>query len=77
MRAGWGGLVYFADSREAFIQQKGKSRGSLWLNHNVTVLGSPGNRYVIMGWQRLTDDDGTNNVLNVDYVELRVPVGGS
>lgn len=71
-----GGLVYYSDSREAFIQQKGKPRGSLWLNRNATVLGSPGNRYVIMGWQRLTEDDETNNVPGVDYVELRVPVGG-
>lgn len=36
-------------------------------------IGSDGSKHTIWGWKRATN--GTNNVLNVDWFELRAPDG--
>ena len=43
------------------------------LNSSPSILGSPGSKYVITNWLRLTD--GTNHVLNTDWAEVRAPIG--
>ena len=42
-------------------------------NNNVAVLGAASSQYILDGWSRLTD--GSNHVLNTDWVERRVFTG--
>jgi hypothetical protein len=48
--------------------------GDIAYNMTPTVLGTPGSRYTILGWRRLTPR-GAGNVLGVDWVEMRVLTG--
>jgi hypothetical protein len=52
----------------------GTDKGDLIYNMNPVVLGTPGSRYTILGWRRLTPK-GAGNVLGVDWVEMRVLTG--
>jgi hypothetical protein len=47
--------------------------GDIVYNSNPSVLGSAGSQYVLHGWRRLTT--GSANVLNVDWVEMRMVTG--
>ncbi|WP_338735439.1 hypothetical protein V8954_04005 [Klebsiella michiganensis] len=38
-----------------------------------TILGSPGSRYIITGWRRVTT--GSSHVLNTDWVAIKIPTG--
>jgi hypothetical protein len=39
---------------------------------SASILGSPPNRYTLLGWRRVTT--GSNHVLNTDWVEMRAPI---
>lgn len=55
----------------------GWGRGSVAWNINPQILGTPGSRYVVIGWKRLTDSNAnnSNHQLGVDWVEMRCPTG--
>ncbi len=42
-------------------------------NKTPTILGTTGSKYIINGWKRITN--GSNHVLNTDWVELRFLTG--
>lgn len=47
--------------------------GDVAYNSSVTESGSGGSKYIVKGWSRITN--GTNNVLNTDWLENRVLTG--
>jgi hypothetical protein len=49
------------------------TKGDFIRNSNPTETGAPLSQYVILGWIRLTD--GSANVLNTDWVEVRTLTG--
>jgi hypothetical protein len=51
--------------------------GDIYWNMAMTPQGS-GSKYAVLGWVRLThsNPERTNNTLDVDYMEMRVPVSG-
>jgi hypothetical protein len=49
------------------------ARGDIVRNSTPTVAGGGGAQYVITGWIRITD--GSGNVLNTDWCELRSLTG--
>lgn len=49
------------------------TKGDIAYNTNVSVLGTAGSQYTILGWRRLTN--GYGNVLNTDWVEMRQLTG--
>lgn len=53
--------------------QSGWFVGDETFNRQPTLLGSSPNKYVVMGWRRITT--GTGNVLGTDWVEQRASTG--
>jgi hypothetical protein len=49
------------------------ARGDVVRNSLPSVLGVAGSQYVVSGWIRITD--GSNNVLNTDWVAMRSLTG--
>lgn len=47
--------------------------GDVAYTFNTTQQGSPGSKYILKGWTRITN--GVNNVLNTDWLENRVLTG--
>jgi hypothetical protein len=52
--------------------------GDVYWNMAMTPLGTSGSKTAVLGWVRLTESNAgrTNNTLDVDYMEMRVPVSG-
>jgi hypothetical protein len=71
-----GGWAWKASTAE--IGNTNGSPGDIYWNTAMTPLGTSGSKYAVLGWVRLTQSNAerTNNVLDTDYMEMRVPVSG-
>jgi hypothetical protein len=63
---------------ESQIADINGSPGDVYWNMAMTPQGTSGSRYAVLGWVRLTESNAgrTNNVLDTDYMAMRVPVSG-
>jgi hypothetical protein len=71
-----GGWAYKTSADE--IGNTNGRPGDVYWNTAMTPQGTSGSRYAVLGWVRLTQSNAgrTNNTLDVDYMEMRVPVSG-
>jgi hypothetical protein len=68
------GFITAQDTAMASAPSSGTwKKGDLVRNSSPSELGTAPNKYVILGWMRITD--GSANVLNTDWVACRCLTG--
>jgi hypothetical protein len=71
-----GGLGHLTSASQ--IANINGAPGDIYWNMAMTPQGTSGSKTAVLGWVRLTQSNAgrTNNTLDVDYMEMRVPVSG-